>query len=122
MKTLEERNLTMLIDQISVFVANQPGRLTEITGILSSADIDIRALSVADTSDFGILRLIVNDPAKTVSLLRANGITAKLTKVIAARLDDTPGALHSVLKSLTAAGIPVEYAYAFSPPGSETPA
>ncbi len=90
----------MLIDQISVFVANQPGRLTDITGILSGAGIDIRALSLADTTDFGILRLIVSSPEKAESELRASGLTVRKTKVIAAKLEDKPGSLHSVLKVL----------------------
>jgi len=102
-----------IIDQISVFVANTPGRLSDITGILSDNSIDIRALSIADTADFGILRLIVNDPAKAVAALQAGGLTARITEVVAARLDDKPGALHGVLSALTENGISVEYAYAF---------
>ncbi|MBR6740532.1 MAG: acetolactate synthase [Clostridia bacterium] len=110
----------MLIDQISVFIANKHGRLAELTDILSSAQIDIRALSIADTADFGVLRLIVNDPAKAVEVLKSNNVTAKLTKVIAARLDDCPGALASVLNILAKADIPVEYTYAFlSPRGAD---
>ena len=103
----------MLIDQISIFVANQPGRLTEITSLLAEAGIDIRALSLADTTDFGILRLIVSDPAGAEAALKTHGLTVRKTKVIAAKLDDTPGALHRVLKILTDRGISVEYAYAF---------
>lgn len=103
----------MLIDQISIFVANQPGRLTEITSILANAGIDIRALSLADTTDFGILRLIVNDPVGAEEALKKHGLTVRKTKVIAAKLDDAPGALHRVLKILTNCGISVEYAYAF---------
>ena len=106
----------MLIDQISVFIANKHGRLAELTNILSAADIDIRALSIADTADFGVLRLIVNNPAKAVDVLKENNVTAKLTKVIAASLDDRPGALCSVLGILAKADIPVEYAYAFLTP------
>lgn len=103
----------MLIDQISIFVANQPGRLTEITSMLANAGIDIRALSLADTTDFGILRLIVNDPVAAEKTLKQHGLTVRKTKVIAAKLDDEPGALHRVLKILKDRGISVEYAYAF---------
>ncbi len=103
----------MLIDQISIFVANQPGRLAEITGILSRAGIDIRALSLADTTDFGILRLIVNNPSKAEEELRGYGLTVRKTKVIAVKLDDRPGSLYNVLKHLTENSISVEYAYAF---------
>jgi hypothetical protein len=106
----------MLIDQISIFVANQPGRLTEITGILSKAGIDIRALSLADTTDFGILRLIVNNPSKAEAELKSFGLTVRKTKVIAAKLEDKPGSLYSVLKHLAENGISVEYAYAFITP------
>jgi len=106
----------MLIDQISIFVANQPGRLTDITGILSGAGIDIRALSLADTTDFGILRLIVSSPEKAEAELRASGLTVRKTKVIAAKLDNKPGSLHSVLKVLKENNISVEYAYAFITP------
>ncbi len=109
----------MIIDQISVFVANKPGRLADITGVVSEASVDIRALSLADTTDFGILRLIVDNPSKAESVLRAEGLTVRRTKVIAARLEDKPGALHGVLKILTDAGISVEYAYAFINPKQE---
>jgi hypothetical protein len=106
----------MLIDQISVFLSNQPGRLTDITGILSRANIDIRALSLADTTDFGILRLIVDNPSKAEEELKKSGLTVRKTKVIAAKLEDRPGSLHSVLKVLKENGISVEYAYAFLTP------
>jgi hypothetical protein len=106
----------MLIDQLSVFVANRHGRLSEITEILAEANIDIRALSLADTTDFGILRLIVNNPSYAEERLKANGLTVRLTKVIAAKLDDVPGALSKVLRVLTKADISVEYAYAFITP------
>jgi len=106
----------MLIDQLSIFVANRHGRLTEITEILADARIDIRALSLADTTDFGILRLIVNNPTYAEERLKASGLTVRLTKVIAAKLEDVPGALNKVLRILTRADISVEYAYAFITP------
>jgi hypothetical protein len=99
----------MFITQVSVFVENEKGKLSEITEVLARENIDIRALSIADTSDFGILRLIVSEPSKAIDALRAAGITARETPVIAVRLDDTPGGLHTVLTLLDN----VEYIYAF---------
>lgn len=106
----------MLIDQISIFVSNQHGRLTDITSVLVDAGIDIRALSLADTTEFGILRLIVNDPNAAEEALKGRNVIVRKTKVIAALLDDKPGALNSVLKVLTDVNISIEYAYAFITP------
>ncbi|MDR3207985.1 MAG: ACT domain-containing protein [Oscillospiraceae bacterium] len=103
----------MAIHQISVFVENKAGTLSEITGVLAGAGIEIRALSIADTTDFGILRLIVNEPDKALDRLRAAGLTVSRTEVIAVCLEDHTGALHGVLETLNQAGIAVEYAYAF---------
>ena len=102
-----------MIYQISVFVENKPGRLCEITGVLAERAIDIRAFSIADTTDFGILRLIVNDPDSAVAALKATGVTVMKTEVLAVRIDDTPGSLHNVLEMLRTEGVSVEYAYAF---------
>ena len=106
----------MLIDQISIFVSNQHGRLTDITSVLVDAGIDIRALSLADTTEFGILRLIVSDPDAAEEALKGRNVIVRKTKVIAALLDDKPGALNSVLKVLTDVNISIEYAYAFITP------
>lgn len=103
----------MTIYQISVFVENRLGRLSEITGVLARENIDIRALSIADTSDFGILRLIVDQPDKAVQALRDAGISVKKTEVVAVRLSDRPGGLHEALVKLGENGITVEYVYAF---------
>lgn len=103
----------MTIYQISVFVENRVGRLSEITGVLAKEKIDIRAMSIADTSDFGILRLIVDKPDEAVSSLRNAGITVSKTEVVAVRLKDEPGGLHDVLMALGEHGITVEYVYAF---------
>ena len=103
----------MTIYQISVFIENKPGRLTEIIKVLSKNSIDIRALSVADTTDFGILRLIVNDPEAAIKVLKAEGVTVSKTEVIGVSFDDKTGALAKVLEILSGAGIAVEYAYAF---------
>lgn len=103
----------MHIQQISVFVENKPGRLAEITETLSSAAVDIRAISVADTSDFGILRVIVNQPEKAAEVLRAAGFTVSITSVIAVGISDCIGELSKALRLLAEHQIAVEYMYAF---------
>ena len=106
----------MPISQISVFVENRPGRLADITAVLAKSSIDIRALSVADTSDYGILRLIVNDPKSAVEALRSEGMTASATQVLGIIIPDEPGGLARAIKVLSDAQISVEYAYAFITP------
>ena len=103
----------MLIKQISAFVENKPGRLAKITKILAENNINIRALSIADTTDYGILRLIVNDPESSVKILKDNGITASLTDVIAIGIDDKPGGLSLSMQILYDVNVTVEYMYAF---------
>lgn len=103
----------MIIKQISIFVENKKGRLAEITKIISDANVDIRALSIADTTDFGILRLIVNEPDKAAEALKAQGITVSVTNVIAVGINDTPGAFSVPMQILADADIDVEYLYAF---------
>ncbi len=103
----------MIIKQISVFVENKAGRLAEITTLLAEAGVDIRALSVADTNDFGILRLIVNDPDKAEKMLKEHGYTVALTKVLAIGIHDQPGGLAAPMKTLFEHHISVEYMYAF---------
>ncbi|MBW1635161.1 MAG: ACT domain-containing protein [Deltaproteobacteria bacterium] len=103
----------MLVEQIAVFLENKSGRLAEITAILAENDTNIRALSVADTADFGILRLIVNDVEKARTILQEAGFTVGKTNVLAVEVVDKTGGLATVLKSLHNAGINVEYMYAF---------
>ena len=103
----------MLIKQISIFVENKPGRLSAVTKLLSDNDIDIRALSVADTKDFGILRLIVNNPTKACEILKEADCTVSLTNVIAIGIHDKPGGLSAAMDCLYSANISVEYMYAF---------
>ena len=103
----------MFIHQISVFVENKSGALSGITGALAEAGIDIRALSIADTTDFGILRLIAGDPDRAFAVLREAGFTVSRTEVIGVRMDDKAGALHNVLELLNRADIALEYVYAF---------
>ena len=103
----------MTIKQLSVFVENKQGRLSEITGILQGAGVDIRALSLADTTDFGILRLIVDKEDVAEAALRGAGLTVRLTPVIAAGIADRPGGLAEAMALLRDGGISVEYMYAF---------
>lgn len=103
----------MKIVQISVFIENQSGRLFEVTDLLGKNNINIRALSLADTSDFGILRLIVNDPEKAYKILKDNDFTVGRTEVIAVGVPDRPGGLAGVLKTLNDDSVNVEYMYAF---------
>ncbi len=103
----------MLVKQISVFVENVPGKLVEVSQILGENDIDMSALSLADSSDFGILRLIVNDPDKAYQVLREHAFVVKQSEVIAVVIDDRPGGLTGVLQLLAGAKISLEYMYAF---------
>ncbi len=103
----------MLIKQISVFVENKAGRLAEITETIAKAGVDIRALSIADTTDFGILRLIVDKPHETEKVLRDSGFTVSVTSVIAVGIDDVPGGFAKPMRVLANAHIDVEYMYAF---------
>lgn len=103
----------MRAEQISVFLENKAGRLAEVTAILAEAGVNIRALAVADTSDFGVLRLIVDDNAKAVESLKSHGFTVGKTDVVAVEVEDRPGGLHRILGILHKAEINVEYMYAF---------
>jgi len=103
----------MLVEQIAVFLENKSGRLADITAVLAENNINIRALSVADTADFGILRLIVDNVEKAKSVLKDNGFTVGKTNVIAVEVEDKTGGLAKVLKCLTIDNINIEYMYAF---------
>jgi hypothetical protein len=103
----------MQIQQLSIFVENKNGRLAEITEALAAAGIDIRAVSIADTSDFGILRLIVDKPQQAVEALRGNGMTVSLTSVIAVGIEDQPGEFAKAMRVLAEEHIAIEYMYAF---------
>ncbi|MFO7883414.1 MAG: ACT domain-containing protein [Desulfobacteraceae bacterium] len=104
----------MRLEQISIFLENKAGRLAEVTSILKNANINIRALSLADTTDFGVLRIIVNDVQKAEEALRNEGFTVGKTNVLAVEVNDSPGGLNNVLDPLTLQGINVEYMYAFA--------
>lgn len=103
----------MKIKQISIFLENKSGRLARVTRVLGEKKINIRALSIADTTDFGILRLIVNDPDTAFKSLKEAGFSVNVTDVIAVEITDSPGGLADPLEYLRDAGINIEYLYAF---------
>jgi hypothetical protein len=103
----------MYIKQLSVFVENKDGRLAEITTIIANAGIDIRALSIADTTDFGILRLVVDKPYEAEDILKAAGLTVSLTDVIAIGIPDRPGGFAETITAVANKAVAVEYMYAF---------
>lgn len=103
----------MHVEQISIFIENKSGRLAEVTRILGDAGVNIRALSLADTSDFGILRLIVNDRENAKAVLKEKGFTVSKTDVVAVEVPDRPGGLSLILQTLDGENINVEYMYAF---------
>jgi hypothetical protein len=106
----------MAVMQISVFLENKIGRLAEITQILGSKEINIRALAIADTTEFGILRMIVDSPQKAYEALDERGFTVSQTQVLVVEVEDRPGGLAQVMAILGRAGINVEYLYAFVAP------
>ncbi len=103
----------MAIQQISVFVENKQGKLVETIKTIADNGINIRAMSIADTKDFGILRMITSDNAKTKEVLSDNTVV-NTTEVIAVKMADTPGALYKVMDILSSAGVNIEYLYAFT--------
>jgi len=103
----------MKVEQLSIFLENKPGGLEQVTRILKDAEINIRTLSLADTTDFGILRLIVNDVDAAALALKTQGLRVSRTTVVAVEVPDRPGGLHGILEVLSRNGINVEYLYAF---------
>ncbi|MDF7806035.1 ACT domain-containing protein [Pontiellaceae bacterium B12219] len=104
----------MKLKQLSVFLENKPGRLRELCALLADNGINMITISLADTEQFGILRLIVSDCEAAKTILEAKGFVAKITEVIAVEVNDEPGGLRDVLQVEDAAGISVEYMYAFT--------
>lgn len=102
-----------MVKQISLFLENKKGRLAHVCRVLGDANINIRALSIADTTDFGVLRLIVNDPDGAYRVLKEKGFVVSITEVLAIEIPDTPGGLAEALEILGDADIDVEYTYAF---------
>ena len=103
-----------MFKQITVFLENKPGRLEEVTGCLADENINIHALSIADTTDFGILRIIVSDPEKALRVLKEKSFMVKTAGVIALAIGHTPGSLHKVLRELRSIDVSIEYMYAFT--------
>ncbi len=109
----------MKVEQISVFLENKSGRIAEVTGILAESGINIRALSLADTSDFGVLRMIVDNNQKAEEALKKHNFTVGKTFVVAVEIEDKPGGLYKILSILHKVSINVEYMYAFVQPNSK---
>ncbi len=103
----------MSLKQISVFVENKTGKMQHLTEVLARHNVDMRALSLAETSDFGIVRIIVDDVYAASTILKDEGFIHNVTKVLGVAIPDEPGGLNKVLQVLTAAEINVEYMYAF---------
>ncbi|MHB8841562.1 MAG: ACT domain-containing protein [Candidatus Aquicultor sp.] len=103
----------MKATQLSVFLENKQGRLADVTKVLADNGINIRALFIADTSDFGILRMIVDKPRKAIEILKSNAFTVKENDVLAVEVADTPGSLAKVLETLDKNSLNVEYLYCF---------
>ena len=102
----------MLVKQVSAFIENKAGRLNEIADVLAKSNIDISALTLADTTDYGIVRMIVSDPEQAVLALRESGVICKITETLAVAIDDAPGGFAKSLKILTDNGIEIKYMYA----------
>lgn len=103
----------MSIKQISVFLENKPGTLKKMTGVLAAKKVDMRALSLAETKDFGIARIIVDDVFEAVNILKDADFVAKLTSVLAVKIPDVPGGLDQLLSIFSEADVNIEYMYAF---------
>ena len=104
----------MKAEQISIFLENKEGRIAEVTSILAKAKVNIRALSLADTTDFGVLRLIVDNNDKAEQALKTEGFTFGKTDVVAVKVEDKPGGLNDILNYIEDANINVEYMYSFA--------
>ena len=105
-----------MIDQLSVFMENEPGRLTELCHAIGDAGVNMHALSIADTTDFGIVRIICDAPERAARALKELGYSARSTKVMAVAVPNEPGGLASLMDVLGNAGVNVEYAYCFATP------
>jgi hypothetical protein len=101
------------IKQISLFVENKPGRMAKVSKTLSDAGVNIRALTVAEAGDFGVIRMVVDDPEKGYQVLHDSGFTVSETEVLAVEMRDIPGGLYEIVNTLGESGVNVDYAYAF---------
>jgi len=104
----------MLLKQLSVFLENRPGRITQVTKVLDEIGVNISAFSIADTSDFGILRMIVDNIDVALEALKAHGFSVRTTQVVALVVPHQPGGMHQALEHVDKAGIEIEYMYAFA--------
>ncbi len=109
----------MALKQISVFLENKSGRLAEVSALISNAGINFRAISIADTADFGILRMIVDKPDDALKLLETNGFTAKENLVLGVEVDDHPGGMAGVMKLFDENNVNIEYLYSSLESGTE---
>lgn len=109
----------MYINQISVFIENKPGNLAKFTNFIAENHIDMRAFEIADSSEFGIIRIIVDKPLDTLTLLKDNDWICKLTQVIGVKIPDKPGAMASAMNILAEANVSVEYVYTFLARGTD---
>lgn len=110
----------MLIKQLSVFIENKEGRLEDVTQVLKEHNINIASFSLADTAEYGVLRMIVSDPEEGKRVLKEKGFSARLADVIAVKIAQKPGTLHDVLKILFEAGLSIEYMYTLATAGRDT--
>jgi hypothetical protein len=110
----------MKVKQVAVFMENKSGRLAEISHCLAAAGINIRALSLADTADFGILRIVADDTDKAQRVLKEKGFTVGITDLVAVAAEDRPGGLDKILQAVSKAGLNVEYMYAFTQVSGQT--
>ena len=110
----------MKVEQIAIFLENKSGRMADITSILAQNGINIRAMSLADTADFGILRIIVNDTANAKQILKDNGFTVGTTEVLVVEVQDKPGGLAEVLQVIKEGKLNIEYMYAFTQKSGDT--
>ena len=101
----------MIIQQLSVFLENRAGQLSEVTDLLARNNVDMQALNIAETSDYGVLRLIVDAPEKAEALLREHGFIVRQTPVVHAPVPNKPGGLNTVLRAIAEEGIDIEYMY-----------
>lgn len=101
----------MIIQQLSVFLENRAGQLSEATDLLARHNVDMQALNIAETSDYGVLRLVVDDPGRTAELLRENGYIVRQTPVVHTPVPNQPGGLNTVLRAIAKEGIDIEYMY-----------
>jgi hypothetical protein len=103
----------MKITQISVFLENRKGRLAEVTSMLGKGGVNIRALTIAETDEFGVLRMVVDSPDKALELLRSNRFVATVTDIVAVEVEDKPGGLAAILTAITENELNIEYMYGF---------